>query len=57
LKGHGFTGCGKITLRGVILSEAKALLFACAENKADPSVTQNRRDFRMTLLRVFPQPL
>jgi hypothetical protein len=44
-------------LRGVILSAAKDLLFACAENKADPSVTQNRRDFRMTLLRVFPQPL
>jgi hypothetical protein len=53
LKGRGFTGCGKITFRGVILSAAKDLLFACAEDKADPSVTQNRRDFRMTLSYVF----
>jgi hypothetical protein len=27
-------------LRGVILSGAKDLLFACAENKADPSVAK-----------------
>jgi hypothetical protein len=41
---------------GVILSRAKDLLFARAENKADPSVAQNRRNLRMTLLRVFQQP-
>jgi len=35
LKGHAFTGCGKITLQGVILSAAKDLLFACAGNKAE----------------------
>jgi hypothetical protein len=29
---------------GVILSEAKDLLFALAEKKADPSIAQNRRD-------------
>jgi hypothetical protein len=46
-----------IVLRGVILSVAKDLLFACAEEKADPSVAQNRRNLRMTLLRVFQQPL
>ena len=34
---------------GVILSEAKDLLFAHTENKADPSIAQNRRDLRMTL--------
>jgi hypothetical protein len=61
------------SLRGVILSAtgapgngrfcrcwgggAKDLLFARAEDKADPSVAQNRRDLRMTLLRVFQQPL
>jgi hypothetical protein len=32
----------------VILSEAKDLLFVHAESKADPSVAQKRRDFRMT---------
>jgi hypothetical protein len=37
-------------LRGVILSEAKDLLFARDENKADPSVAQKRRNLRMTLL-------
>jgi hypothetical protein len=43
--------------RSVILSVAKDLLFASIESKADPSVAQNRRDLRMTLARVFPQPL
>jgi hypothetical protein len=43
----------KDSFRGVILSAAKDLLFARAENKADPSVAQNQRDLRMTLLRVF----
>jgi hypothetical protein len=33
---------------GVILSEAKDLLFARAENKADPSAAQYRRDLSMT---------
>jgi hypothetical protein len=42
---------------GVILSEAKYLLFPRVEKKADPSIAQNRRDLRMTLLRVFPQPV
>jgi hypothetical protein len=54
---RGSTGCRKTVLRGVILSVAKDLLFARAENKADPSVAQNRRDLRMTLLRVFQRPL
>jgi hypothetical protein len=35
---------------GVILSEAKDLLFARARNKADPSLARNRRDLRMTLM-------
>jgi hypothetical protein len=39
------------------LSTAKYLLFAGAEHKADPSDAQNRRDLRMTLLRVFQQPV
>jgi hypothetical protein len=47
----------KLFSEGVILSEAKDLLFARTESKADPSAAQNRRDLRMTLVRVFPQPL
>jgi hypothetical protein len=35
---------------------AKDLLFARAENKADPSVAQNQRNLRMTRRRVFQQP-
>jgi hypothetical protein len=46
----------KLFFEGVILSAAKDLLFTRAENKADPSVAQNRRNLRMTLLRVFWQP-
>jgi hypothetical protein len=42
--------------KGVILSAAKDLLFARAENKADPSVAQNWRNLRMTRVRVFQQP-
>jgi hypothetical protein len=37
-------------------SAAKDLLFARVASKADPSLAQNRRDLRMTLLRVFQQP-
>jgi len=40
------TGCQKLLSEGVILSEAKDLLFAHAEDKADPSIAQNRRDSR-----------
>ena len=47
----------KLLFEGVILSEAKDLLFAFAEKKADPSIAHNRRDLRMTLLRLFQQPL
>jgi hypothetical protein len=47
----------KTVFRGVILSVAKDLLFARAENKADPSVAQNQRNLRMTLVRVIQQPL
>jgi len=43
----------KLFSEGVILSEAKDLLSARAESKADPSDAQNRRDLRMTLQRVF----
>jgi hypothetical protein len=39
----------KLFSEGVILSGAKDLLFAHAENKADPSIAQNRCDLRMTL--------
>jgi hypothetical protein len=46
----------RVIFEGVILSEAKDLLFACAENKADPSVAQNRRNLRMTLQNIFPHP-
>jgi hypothetical protein len=46
----------KTTLRGVILSKAKDLLFVRVESKADPSDAQNRRDLRMTLLQDFQQP-
>jgi len=38
--GHGFTGCGKITLRGVILSAAKDLLFAMLKIK---QILQSRK--------------
>jgi hypothetical protein len=31
-------------------------MFASVASKADPSVAQNRRDLRMTPLRVFQQP-
>jgi hypothetical protein len=40
----------KLFSEGVILSEAKDLLSARAESKADPSDAQNRRDLRMTLM-------
>jgi hypothetical protein len=40
----------KLFSGGVILSEAKDLLSARAESKADPSGAQNRRDVRMTLM-------
>jgi len=39
-----------------MLSAAKDLLFARAENKADPSIAQNRRDLRMTTAMSFQQP-
>jgi hypothetical protein len=39
----------------VILSAAKDLLFVRVAGKADPSVAQNRRNLRMTLLRVSMQ--
>jgi hypothetical protein len=45
----------KLLFEGVILSAAKDLLFAPVESKADPSVAQNRRGLRMTLLRVLQQ--
>jgi hypothetical protein len=35
--------CGRTFSEGVILSEAKDLLFVRPEGKADPSVAQNRR--------------
>jgi hypothetical protein len=56
-RGAALQAAEKLVLRGVILSAAKDLLFARAKNKADPSVAQNRRDLRMTLLRVFLQPV
>jgi hypothetical protein len=40
----------KLFSEGVILSEAKDLLSARAESKADPSDALNRRDLRMTLM-------
>jgi hypothetical protein len=43
----------KLLAECVILSKAKDLLFARAEEKADPSIAQNRRDLRMTLLRFI----
>jgi hypothetical protein len=43
----------KDLLRGVILSEAKDLLFARIEREADPSIAQNRRDLRMTPAEFF----
>jgi len=48
-----FRGLLKNCFLSVILSAAKDLLFACVRSKADPSVAQNRRGLRMTLLRVF----
>jgi hypothetical protein len=46
----------RLSLDGVILSTAKDLLFARIVSEADPSIAQNRRDLRMTWLRVFPSP-
>jgi hypothetical protein len=45
----------KTLFRGVILSEAKDLLFAGAENTADPSDAQKPRPQDDTL-QVFQQP-
>jgi hypothetical protein len=48
-------GAEESFFEGVILNAVKDLLFALFEGKADPSVAQNRRGLRMTLLRVFQQ--
>jgi hypothetical protein len=45
----------KLFFEGVILSEAKDLLFARAGSKADPSVARSRRNLRMTLRDIFSQ--
>jgi hypothetical protein len=50
LSAAGVPGNGAFAVAGV---EAKDLLFARVESKADPSVAENQRDLRMTLPRVF----
>ena len=54
LSAAGVPGNGAFAVAGV---EAKDLLFARVRSKADPSLAENRRDLRMTLLRVFQQPV
>jgi len=43
----------KLLSECVILSKAKDLLFARAEEKADPSIAENRRDRRITPYGLF----